>query len=482
MSVPDKAMKLKDGKIIADQLSSMIAVQFVQATANAAGSYVVYNGEVFYLQDGHTAGTTWANTTKEGPTNIGEINTQLKNAIQGKYTKPSGGIPATDLEQAVQTSLGNADTAYQKPNSGIPASDMASGVIPVLTDLLDDTAGENDTDKTWSADKLSKLKSFVEEASLSPAQIQTIVADGRASEFFSIGDIIIIPWTDYSPTTAVTYDFPFVVANIADCVDDNGVTHHNALWLQAMVATPQTIQFDAPEQIVATEETFQPGMYYYTKNADDSFTEQSVTAGDPIPTGTTYYKHYRTGMSGRLRYGSNNYKESAIRQWLNSSGAKGAWWTAQHESDVAPTQHSSVPGYLTGFNDDWLSVIKPVEVKCYRNTACDGGGWDTMRDRFFLPSLEEVYGSPQLSGEGVYFPYWKEETGLQSPSNGSSTDANDARKIPSVANKYGSAVYVRLRSAYRTSTTYVWSVYSTGYLSSDYAYVSYRFLPACVIY
>lgn len=411
----------------------------------------------------------------------GEVS-DVKTAIQGKYTKPSGGIPATDLEQAVQTSLGNADTAYQKPNSGIPASDMASGVIPVLTDLLDDTAGENDTDKTWSADKLFKLESFVEETSLSPAQIQTIVADGRASEFFSICDIIIIPWTDYSQTTAVTYDFPFVVANIADCVDDNGVTHHNALWLQAMVATPQTIQFDAPEQIVATEETFQHGMYYYTKNADDSFTEQSVTAGDPIPTGTTYYKHYRTGMSGRLRYGSNSYKESAIRQWLNSSGAKNAWWTAQHESDVAPTQHSSVPGYLTGFNDDWLSVIKPVEVKCYRNTVCDGGGWDTMYDRFFLPSLEEVYGSSQLSGEGVYFPYWKEETGLQSPSNGSSTDTNDARKIPSVANKYGSAVHVRLRSAYRDTTTIAWGVYSTGCLGYGNAHYSYRFLPACVIY
>lgn len=51
-------------------------------------------------------------------------------AIAAKYTKPSGGIPKTDLASAVQTSLGKADTAYQKPSGGIPADDLASGVIP----------------------------------------------------------------------------------------------------------------------------------------------------------------------------------------------------------------------------------------------------------------------------------------------------------------------------------------------------------------
>ena len=55
--------------------------------------------------------------------------------VSGKYEKPSGGIPATDLASDVQTSLGKADTAYQKPVSGIPASDLASGVIPDTSGL-----------------------------------------------------------------------------------------------------------------------------------------------------------------------------------------------------------------------------------------------------------------------------------------------------------------------------------------------------------
>ena len=47
----------------------------------------------------------------------------------------------------------DVNAKYTKPSGGIPASDIASGVIPVLTDLIDDTAGDGDTNKVWSADK-----------------------------------------------------------------------------------------------------------------------------------------------------------------------------------------------------------------------------------------------------------------------------------------------------------------------------------------
>ena len=43
-------------------------------------------------------------------------NKVIKAALDGKgtYSKPSGGIPKTDLASAVQTSLGKADTALQE--------------------------------------------------------------------------------------------------------------------------------------------------------------------------------------------------------------------------------------------------------------------------------------------------------------------------------------------------------------------------------
>lgn len=61
----------------------------------------------------------------------------------GTYSKPSGGIPKTDLASAVQTSLGKADTAYQKPSGGIPASDLAAGVIPDLSGYATEQWVEN---------------------------------------------------------------------------------------------------------------------------------------------------------------------------------------------------------------------------------------------------------------------------------------------------------------------------------------------------
>ena len=48
--------------------------------------------------------------------------------LSAYYVYPEGGIPATDLASAVQTSLGKADSAYQKPVAGIPDTDLSSGV------------------------------------------------------------------------------------------------------------------------------------------------------------------------------------------------------------------------------------------------------------------------------------------------------------------------------------------------------------------
>lgn len=47
---------------------------------------------------------------------------------QELYSKPTNGIPKTDLASAVKTSLDKADTAYQKPTGGIPKADLAQDV------------------------------------------------------------------------------------------------------------------------------------------------------------------------------------------------------------------------------------------------------------------------------------------------------------------------------------------------------------------
>jgi hypothetical protein len=50
---------------------------------------------------------------------------------------------------------------YTKPAGGIPASDLAPGVIPDPTSIIDDNAGYQAYDKTWSAHKLLQMESEI---------------------------------------------------------------------------------------------------------------------------------------------------------------------------------------------------------------------------------------------------------------------------------------------------------------------------------
>ena len=174
--------------------ADMLAPAFNAATANDAGSYVIYDGGLYYLPSGHNANTSWANTTKTLVKFSGEMSA-VKNAVSSKinepgtdgtrgqvlttdgeggrtwetveggasdyseitnkpkingvtlsgnnslsdlgiasaseasakYTKPSGGIPKTDLDTTVQASLGKADTALQ-------GNDVATAVDDWLED------------------------------------------------------------------------------------------------------------------------------------------------------------------------------------------------------------------------------------------------------------------------------------------------------------------------------------------------------------
>lgn len=72
-------------------------------------------------------GITVDNATSTTSTNPVQ-NKIITAAVNKKYTKPSTGIPKTDLASAVKTSLGKADTAYQKPSLGISETDLAATV------------------------------------------------------------------------------------------------------------------------------------------------------------------------------------------------------------------------------------------------------------------------------------------------------------------------------------------------------------------
>ena len=177
-------------------------------------------------------------------------------------------------------------------------------------------------------------------------------------------------------------------------------------------------------------------------------------------------------------YGCNRWATSAMRQWLNSESGKGTWWTAQDEFDIAPEQLPTMSGFLAGLSVDMRSQLKRVKVVTAKNTPTESRGTDITYDRVFLPSLEEMYIAKQSDGEGGYHPYWKMRAGTDSPVPW--WKDNDRYKSYALENQT-SAQHVRLRSAYVGNCNHTWSVYTSGYVTSNSSTNALRALPLVAI-
>ena len=117
-------------------------------------------------------------------------------STKGTYSKPSGGIPSTDMTTAVQTSLGKADSAYQKPSGGIPATDLASAVQTSLGKA--DTAYQKPSGGIPSTDLDTALQSSDID--------NTLTVSGKAADAKKTGDEISGVKNTLSHKADVIYD------------------------------------------------------------------------------------------------------------------------------------------------------------------------------------------------------------------------------------------------------------------------------------
>lgn len=108
-------------------------------------------GQVLAKKSNADFDTEWVDQGSGGTVNYNE----LENKPQIGGVTLTGNKSLHDLGAAAESDIPDVSGFYTKPAGGIPASDIADGVIPDPEDLIDDTAGEGDTDKTWSADKLT---------------------------------------------------------------------------------------------------------------------------------------------------------------------------------------------------------------------------------------------------------------------------------------------------------------------------------------
>lgn len=172
----------------------------------------------------------------------------------------------------------------------------------------------------------------------------------------------------------------------------------------------------------------------------------------------------------RVAFGSNNYKESFIRQFLNSTAAEMVW-TPQTKFD-RPRKISNV-GFANGFDNEFLSVIGEVIVPCSANgtyespdTTVDIYESYTVTDKFYLASQTEIFGTELniVEDDSSVFPYYKE-----------------AGMVERIKYRNGSADVWWLRSAYEHTANIVQFVHQDGSLYTDDAKGTHGVVPVCTI-
>lgn len=358
--------------------------------------------------------------------------------------------------------------------------------------------------------------------------IKAVVAAGNAPAVFPVGTQLV---NTYTGKDGKAYDCPWDVVKSNDIAEGETGTTAPAMVLQMHYASLEDIQFSAYQAFYVVQESGLAAGTYNVKigldwgtnvkngtsyqftltknapagarltgfyNAPDTaptnwkvyvYKDQqkselletcNVTAGDAGTNLGTFLAKPNGNLNGLhpVGYGDNRWWKSAYRQYLNSDAPAKEWWAPQDEWDMKPDQADTVPGFLAGFSDDFKAALTRVKVVTYGNTVTDDGSAVVTYDKIFLPSLQEIYCSPQVSGEGTYWPYWKERTGAKTPQ---ALWQTYPLRITRYLAQRTVGRNVRLRSAARGTGGNAFGVLSSGHVGDWGAVFARCCAPACKI-
>ena len=189
------------------------------------------------------------------------------------------------------------------------------------------------------------------------------------------------------------------------------------------------------------------------------------------------YQSATNNSTERNAYGSNRWKTSVFRQWMNSTARKwksgdtviSHWFSIQTPFDMPPSESvMKMAGFLHGFGQHLLDLIQPVAITCsltnFDKSAANEQ--ETTYDRVWLQSMTELgLGANNGANEGSTFAYWL------------------TRNTNSDRIKYEgtTARWWFLRSAYPSGAYSVRSIGEGGSLGNYHAHTSGGCVPACVL-
>ena len=100
----------------------------------------------------------------------------------------------------------------------------------------------------------------------------------------------------------------------------------------------------------------------------------------------------------RKYYGNNRHIHSNLLQWLNSNATAGAWYSAKHRTDQAPTTknthvtynpYTSWAGFLAMLDPKFVAELMETTLTVVKSST-DDGSYETFKAKMFLASTTEV--------------------------------------------------------------------------------------------
>lgn len=182
-------------------------------------------------------------------------------------------------------------------------------------------------------------------------------------------------------------------------------------------------------------------------------------------------------ISNRKTQGNNRWAYSAVRQLLNSEADTDAWWTAQYEYDAEPSYAAQIPGFLKDFTAYEKGIVVTKTNKCILPND-DGGGTETVQDKFWFPSYYAMgLGVVQpLEDTHIYEKFFDNESRSYQSNywlrsiNGSESPSS-VRIVSSVGttNNYSANISIAVRPFCQlpTSAYMTWNASDEAYVFAD---------------
>lgn len=218
---------------------------------------------------------------------------------------------------------------------------------------------------------------------------------------------------------------------------------------------------------------------YANKTTTTALETVTLTEGsEGTSLGTTNGSSPNVNHMHRAIFGSNNYAQSAVRQWLNSGAAAGSVWTPTNVFDRPASWATSYNGFMHGLPADFLAVVQPAVLACRTNSlfeveSLDGTAfainqlYNLKVDKFFLLSRPEIFGDWDSASykDGTQLEYYNSLTATERIKRDAAGTARNAwLRSPNPSN----ANSARLDN-------------SSGEVSGSSAYDGYGVAPACII-